>query len=269
MNAEMAPQVLRDVVVRGHRVPGRHSSSRGSSRATNGPAPDAAPRPGGRNDPAPESALATPRSDARLPADQIAQEAYRRGCEEGAAAARDEAMRSAAQTIEREVALRLERLQQEMTRKADKAYQEHVHARTQALEALIAGLPRQIEARVDAVEDELAAACFEVLCRILGEQAARPEAVRAQVANALAALQGRRVTAIRVHPGDLRALETLGVTTARPGQAEVRWIGDSAVELGGCILETPEGGLDARVESQLAALREALLTARSTEAPPS
>jgi flagellar assembly protein FliH len=40
---------------------------------------------------------------------------------------------------------------------------------------------------------------------------------------------------------------------------------DDRVELGGCLLETPSGTLDSRLEVQLANLRRTLLEARSRQ----
>jgi flagellar biosynthesis/type III secretory pathway protein FliH len=65
---------------------------------------------------------------------------------------------------------------------------------------------------------------------------------------------------LRVHPDDLAAL-----AAARPAwlaelgvQADVALVADPAVGRGGCIVETPAGRIDARLETQLDALERAL-----------
>ena len=67
--------------------------------------------------------------------------------------------------------------------------------------------------------------------------------------------------AVHVHPSDAALL-----AAGRDGNEAWRWVADDAVQLGGVILRSPEGSLDARLEIQLAALREALLKTRAQRA---
>jgi flagellar biosynthesis/type III secretory pathway protein FliH len=42
----------------------------------------------------------------------------------------------------------------------------------------------------------------------------------------------------------------------------VHWAADKSIELGGCVIETDGGTLDARLETQVEGLRAALVAAR-------
>jgi flagellar biosynthesis/type III secretory pathway protein FliH len=98
--------------------------------------------------------------------------------------------------------------------------------------------------------------------KIVGHAVAVDAAVMRDIAaQALAAVKPSSTSlSLRVHPDDLAAL-----AAARPGwlaeigvQAEVTLVGDPEVGRGGCIVETPAGRIDARLETQLDALERAL-----------
>lgn len=103
--------------------------------------------------------------------------------------------------------------------------------------------------------------------RIVGLTAMKDPAALAHIAGeALAAARARSgVVLLRVHPDDLTALQS-----ARPALAarlaaavELRLVADPAVGRTGCIVETPAGRLDARLETQLAALERAVYGERA------
>jgi flagellar assembly protein FliH len=191
------------------------------------------------------------------------EEGFAKGSIEGRARGDEEARRVAAQLAEktaREFEDQTERIARELKQQAQAGYQ----ARVQVLDGLIASLPAKLEARLAAAEDDMLALCFEVVCRALGESVTRPEALRAQVAQAMESLRSGHLTAIHMHPDDLAVLQkSHEPMQALPGGTEVQWVGSTEVALGGCILQSPEGGLDARFETQLNALRELLLQTRA------
>jgi type III secretion protein L len=97
--------------------------------------------------------------------------------------------------------------------------------------------------------------------RIVGRAVELDPSTLADIAaSALDAARVREgVVLLRVHPDDRDALET-----ARPALAarlaaavELRLVADPAVSRMGCIVETPVGRLDARLETQLQALERA------------
>lgn len=205
------------------------------------------------------------------PATQLAEEARQRGYEEGYAEGRargaEEAQRVAslaAEQADRDLKAMAEQLTRELSEQAQAAFQ----ARVQSLTALITALPGQIEARLAAAEEDTLALAFEVVCRVLGEEAARPDRLRSHLARAMEGLRNRQLVAVHLHPEDLAALERDGgLAHMGAGAPDIRWIASSAVDVGGCILESPEGGLDARFETQLQALRDLMRDSRASLRP--
>jgi len=116
---------------------------------------------------------------------------------------------------------------------------------------------------IGGLEDLAVAIAFEAVCKVLGEAAMTPEGVRAQVRQAAAHAQNKERLVVRLHPADLSALRDTGALNSMlpPGKA-VSWVADDSIELGGCVLETDGGALDARLETQIERMRAALLAAR-------
>ncbi|TWD85736.1 flagellar assembly protein FliH [Variovorax beijingensis] len=191
------------------------------------------------------------------------EEGFAKGATEGRERGGEESRLLAAEAAEkasRDLQDHAERITRELRQQAQAAYQ----AQVQVLDGLIAALPPKIEARLAASEDDMLALCFEVVCRTLGGSVAQPEAVRAQLMQAMDRLRSRKLVAIHMHPDDLAMLQQgQNLSQGLPGGADVQWVASADVALGGCILQSPEGGLDARFESQLAALRELLLQTRA------
>ncbi|MET3448225.1 FliH/SctL family protein [Ralstonia sp. 1138] len=153
--------------------------------------------------------------------------------------------------------------------RADGLHEAHVAAR-QAVEAplrqldqLLSALPGEMRKRLHESEEEMAALCFEVICRIVGDAVASPQTVREVIRRAVQQL-GSQLVAVHVHPADLEDLQAdteLNTWLARQstqGGLPVQWVADDSVELGGCVLRSPRGNLDARLETQLAAVRDVI-----------
>lgn len=186
-----------------------------------------------------------------------------RGLAEGRRLAADEARKAsehATRAAEQELAERSEKLKHELTRQAQLAYR----ARVQNLMQILEKLPGQIEERLRAAEDDMLALSFEAVCRILGDQAVTVEGLRLQLRQAVQAQRNRRLVAVHVHPEDLATLRAdSGMEATDLAPADVQWVADPSIVLGGCILQSPEGALDARLEVQLGSLRELLLRSRA------
>ena len=117
------------------------------------------------------------------------------------------------------------------------------------------------EQAVAALEPQAIAIALQAAKQLLGaEVSARPEQIRAIVAPLLARLRRARTLVLRVHPDDRPALESwLQAAQARgAAPAELSLESDAALTRGGCVLRSEIGTLDARVETQLAALARAL-----------
>lgn len=105
-----------------------------------------------------------------------------------------------------------------------------------------------------ALEDDMLLLCHETVCRVLGEALLTPVGLRAQLARLRAAQPG--TLAVHVHPQHAAWLDPDALA---PG---LRVVGDPAVALGGCLLRSESGALDARLESVLEEVTQALLRAR-------
>lgn len=112
-----------------------------------------------------------------------------------------------------------------------------VDDRLRHLDQLLAALPAEMIKRLHQSEDEMAALCFEVICRIVGDAVKDPHAVRGMVRRAVQ-LASTQLVAIHVHPADLAGLQgdaELNAWLARQRAQEgspVQWVADDRVELG-------------------------------------
>jgi flagellar biosynthesis/type III secretory pathway protein FliH len=107
-------------------------------------------------------------------------------------------------------------------------------------------------------EDVMVDIVFTAICRILGERGASRAAVQDVVRAAIAATREREQLVVRLHPDDVALLQD------EADSGRLRISADSAVALGGCIVESPGGALDARFETQLEALAAALERVRAS-----
>jgi flagellar assembly protein FliH len=103
-------------------------------------------------------------------------------------------------------------------------------------------------------EDDIVALAHEIACRILGQRVLRPDVLKEMTLHVLREHGTRKSLAVHVHPDDLELLETVG-------DVPWDWVADSAVDAG-VLLRSPQGGLDARLSTQLRAATEALLEHR-------
>jgi flagellar assembly protein FliH len=202
------------------------------------------------------------RAEAQREAEQAAEQAQRHaGFEEGLR----EGLAEGRAAGERESERRMQALQAGAAQRLER------------LDALLGALPAQLQAhvkeRVEAVEDDVVALCHQAICRLLGEHLVGRDgaahAVRAAVERWLQASEEQSrsdVPTIRVHPVDLDAMksdELLARWLVQQGLRGVHWQASEEVRLGGCLVQGREGDLDARIETQLAALREVLLHGRA------
>lgn len=256
--------VLRNADLRGHcALPGRRrASGDGVCDSERPPASDADPAGHIDTKTIPPPSLQQLRDDAVR---QGYEEGLAQGRIAGDARGREEARELAAQTA-REMEARAEDMAESLKRDAEAVAQAQGQwrERLRAVEDLLAALPGQITARLDAAEDDMLALCFDAVCRVLGEAAADVRAIRAQLRQASDALRGRALVSVHLHPDHLAALraDSQG-PSGLPFGAGVEWVASPEVELGGCVLRSPEGGLDARLDTQIGRLRELLLRTRA------
>lgn len=140
------------------------------------------------------------------------------------------------------------------------------------LDRLLASLPMALTRRLAEAEEDMVALCHAIVCRILGDELRTPAGVAQLVRQAIreGGLAGLGKLAIHIHPRDwatLAADDSLAERLARhAGTGPVQWVADEHVVLGGCLIQSAEGTLDARLETQLRALGAVLATSRPTPA---
>jgi flagellar biosynthesis/type III secretory pathway protein FliH len=119
------------------------------------------------------------------------------------------------------------------------------------------------EARVQA-RDAAVVLARRMAAKIVGHAVdVAPELMGDIVAQALAASRAKAgAVVLRVHPADLDAVEQARERWGA-GAVVVRVVPDAAVGRHGCVVETSSGRVDARLESQLAALEQALRRGRA------
>lgn len=138
------------------------------------------------------------------------------------------------------------------------------------LGVLAASVEAAMEQCLSAAEDEWVAVCFETIARVLGAAAVQPAGVRAHWDHLMSLSRSGHPVVLHVHPQDATLLEQAGIAVegerADGERRRVSWVPDPEVALGGCILVTRQGGLDARLETILERCRSALLEARARRA---
>lgn len=137
------------------------------------------------------------------------------------------------------------------------------------LDRFLSSLPAELSRCLESAEDDMVDLSHAVICRLLGEHLQTREGIshwiRQAVRDAVAGTAGNTELDIHVHPGDFRFLaadEMLADWLQRnqgPHVVSVNWIADERIRIGGCIVRTAGGCLDARIETRLKALRELLL----------
>lgn len=150
---------------------------------------------------------------------------------------------------------------------SNRAGQQKLADALEKLQQLAEAAARQKTAFLEGAEDDMVALVFEAFCRVLGETAATPDMVRAGILNALAHWRGKAALEIHVHPDDLKWLEADNDLQARfAGRTHhtIRWVAGADVALGGCMVRSSEGALDARLEVQLEAFKSMLLQTRAS-----
>jgi flagellar assembly protein FliH len=203
--------------------------------------------------------------------DQQTREGFEQGYEEGLAQAR--------QQLEKEsVALR-EKLQNAFDKAVAEANQDCIQT-SRRFEQLMQRVPEQLSARMANMEDDMVELCFAMVCRILGDQLTTPAGIRAMLCQATKDWPADADLTIHLHPDDLQRLRSataddfvdssranmldhLTADLERRVRPPLQWIADASLGVGGCVLRSSKGGLDARLMVQMKALQDALLGVRA------
>ncbi|MFZ6646133.1 FliH/SctL family protein [Undibacterium sp. TJN25] len=117
---------------------------------------------------------------------------------------------------------------------------------------------------LDEAEDAVVEIAYAAICKMLGETAATRQGVVGAVAQTAKSFQQNEDLVVRLHPADFEMISALSGEAGIPS-VDTRWelAVDASIELGGCIVDGSSGTLDARLETQMQTLREALLKVRA------
>lgn len=128
--------------------------------------------------------------------------------------------------------------------------------RVARLESICTQAARPLAELDVAVEQELAQLAMLVARRVIADElATRPELIAQAVRQAAAALPAAtRELRVRLHPDDLTLMHELDA-----GEPHWQLIADPALQRGDCLLESERSRMDARVETRLAVMVDAVL----------
>jgi flagellar assembly protein FliH len=131
------------------------------------------------------------------------------------------------------------------------------------LAGTFANIERAYEAQLRSSEAVAIDIAFAALCRLVGETHADRSMITASVQAVLSAIPATSSGSIHVRTSDLPILQEL---MAHPDMAQWsgwRLIPDPSIRAGGCVVRTPRGDFDGRLEAQLEALATLLEPRRS------
>ncbi|GIV21788.1 MAG: hypothetical protein KatS3mg023_3539 [Armatimonadota bacterium] len=196
------------------------------------------PQPEG---PSPEQLLAEAKrvlAEAHRQADQMRQDAVRKGYEEGLQIGREEGLR---------------------------LYQQQVEALRGEVQKLVDAVLAERQRLWQQMEPQVIDLVLQIAHKVLREEIqARREATLSIIKHALRRVADTEHVRIRVHPDDLQIArehreDFLAVCD---GTRQIEIVDDQRVGGGGCIIETPSGTIDASLRTQMQSVEKAL---RDTE----
>jgi flagellar assembly protein FliH len=173
--------------------------------------------------------------------------------EQGRAQGQQEAQELAEQKARADASAKLDR---ELKSRDDK----HAKEQAEKWRGLATALAAQLQSLRDQLEAEVSGWSFIAVTRLLGQS--QREDVAAAVRHVLVDARLDAPATVLVHAQDLAVIEAARAADPDAWPAELRFAASDKVSLGGCLVQSPVQTLDARLEVQLALLREALDLAR-------
>lgn len=146
---------------------------------------------------------------------------------------------------------------EEGARMAEEAYR----GKLARLERMAEQLAAERAAFFERIEPELVRLATSIAEKIIArELETRPETVLDFVRGALLRLRERELLRVRVNPRDVEQVRAArgDLMAAVDGVRRLEVVEDRRVDQGGCVVETPNGTLDARVRTQMEEIRRAL-----------
>lgn len=135
---------------------------------------------------------------------------------------------------------------------------ERLAAQGERVNVVLNALNQSRRRALDEQEDMLVEIAFTAVCRMLGATAASRAGIASLVRSLTDAERDPAPLNVRLHPQDLALLTGDGMEFAQ----HIVLQADSGIELGGCLVASQHGTLDARLEQQVQQLRAVLLEVR-------
>ena len=129
------------------------------------------------------------------------------------------------------------------------------------LDALVATLGEERREFFDRVEPEVVRLASAIAEKIIGEEMElRPERVVDLVREAMKRLRDREALRIRLSPQDMDLVKEArdDLIGSVDGVRKLELVEDRRVDRGGCVIESENGALDARVKTQMAEIERVL-----------
>ncbi|WP_161798963.1 FliH/SctL family protein [Caenimonas sp. SL110] len=108
-------------------------------------------------------------------------------------------------------------------------------------------------------EDEIVLIVHEAICKVLGSEAVKPQVILAMVKQLIAQHGLREALFVHLHPDDAQAMR---IAHGSSSLDDWQYVPDASVGLGGVILRSANGSVDARLETQIQSLGDALVAVR-------
>jgi flagellar assembly protein FliH len=134
---------------------------------------------------------------------------------------------------------------------------------------LMRSVSSEIVQRLKETEDDILVLAFAMVCKMLGTSAVTEAGLRLQIKQALQNWHLSSAPVVHLHPDDVAWIQAeAGWVSALEGVAAdsmgavPRLVPDAGVNVGGCILRSADGELDARLDMQIEAMKAALVETR-------
>jgi flagellar assembly protein FliH len=135
-----------------------------------------------------------------------------------------------------------------------------------ALLEIAASMRSAFDGYLSDAEDVLVEIAFASVCKILGRALCERAGVSAMVQELIEQVREREQLVVRLAPADYALLAEPHAQASRSDAWNVQLKPDARVSLGGCLIDSPSGTLDGRLETQLERLREVLVATRAMNA---
>ncbi len=134
------------------------------------------------------------------------------------------------------------------------------------LDSAIESLKQLYSKEISGLEDICLELVFESLVKVLGSELQKPEVVMQAVKQVISKARDTNKMTLHVSRKDYEVISQNKEELQSLVQgATVEIVPDSRVMLGGCLLESPDGSMDGRLEMQLQRLKEIFMNVRNSE----